>query len=99
MCSKPVSWSYYFSNSLCEYLFKVLKFSSYSGKANSVFGYKIQRPATVQVPEQNQDIKTIHIPKTMTAAPFLQVFHENVLNPCVLILKSDSQVLRGQMSM
>ncbi|XP_051733452.1 protein FAM216A isoform X1 [Ctenopharyngodon idella] len=43
-----------------------------TGKANSVFGYKIQRPATVQVPEQNQDIKTIHIPKTMTAAPFLQ---------------------------
>lgn len=84
MCSKPVSWSYYFTNLLCEYSFK---FSSYPGKTNSVFGYKIQRPATVQVPEQNRDIKTIHIPKTMTAAPFLQVFHENLLNPCVLILK------------
>ncbi|KAK7131308.1 hypothetical protein R3I94_016444 [Phoxinus phoxinus] len=42
-----------------------------TGKTNSVFGHKIQ-PATVQVPEQDRDIKTIHIPKTMTAAPFLQ---------------------------
>lgn len=60
-----------------KYLFKVLKFSPYPGKTNSVFGHKIQ-PATVQDPEQDRDIKTIHIPKTMTAAPFLQVFHENV---------------------
>ncbi|XP_077088941.1 protein FAM216A [Siphateles boraxobius] len=42
-----------------------------TGKTNSVFGHKIQ-PATVQVAEQNRDIKTIHIPNTMTAAPFLQ---------------------------
>uniref|UniRef100_A0A672NBS5 Uncharacterized protein n=1 Tax=Sinocyclocheilus grahami TaxID=75366 RepID=A0A672NBS5_SINGR len=32
----------------------------------------IQRPETVQVPEQDRGIKTIHIPKTITAAPFLQ---------------------------
>uniref|UniRef100_A0A671S4U7 Uncharacterized protein n=1 Tax=Sinocyclocheilus anshuiensis TaxID=1608454 RepID=A0A671S4U7_9TELE len=32
----------------------------------------IQRPATVQVPEQDRGMKTIHIPKTITAAPFLQ---------------------------
>ncbi|XP_050949392.1 protein FAM216A [Labeo rohita] len=43
-----------------------------TGKTNSVFGHKIQRPATVQVPEQDQGIKTILIPKTITAAPFLQ---------------------------
>ncbi|XP_052444428.1 protein FAM216A [Carassius gibelio] len=43
-----------------------------TGKTNSVFGHKIQRPATVQIPEQDRDIKTIHIPKTITAAPFLQ---------------------------
>ncbi|XP_043078115.1 uncharacterized protein LOC122326952 [Puntigrus tetrazona] len=41
-------------------------------KTNSVFGHKTQRPATVQVSEQDQGIKTIHIPKTITAAPFLQ---------------------------
>ncbi|XP_059382142.1 protein FAM216A [Carassius carassius] len=43
-----------------------------TGKTNSVFGHKIQRPATEQVPEQDRGIKTIHIPKTITAAPFLQ---------------------------
>ncbi|XP_016339524.1 protein FAM216A-like [Sinocyclocheilus anshuiensis] len=43
-----------------------------AGKTNSVFGHKIQRPATVQVPEQDRGMKTIHIPKTITAAPFLQ---------------------------
>uniref|UniRef100_A0A8C2H5T8 Protein FAM216A n=1 Tax=Cyprinus carpio TaxID=7962 RepID=A0A8C2H5T8_CYPCA len=43
-----------------------------AGKTNSVFGHKIQGPATVQVPEQDRGIKTIHIPKTITAAPFLQ---------------------------
>ncbi|XP_039543948.1 protein FAM216A [Pimephales promelas] len=42
-----------------------------TGKTNSVFGHKIQ-PAPLQVPEQDRDITTIHIPKTMTAAPFLQ---------------------------
>ncbi|XP_067279587.1 protein FAM216A [Pseudorasbora parva] len=41
-----------------------------NGKTNSIFGHKTQRSATV--PEQERDIKTIHIPKTMTAAPFLQ---------------------------
>lgn len=45
------------------------------------------------MPEQDQDIKTVHIPKTMTAAPFLQVFYENVLNPGPLDL---GQVLRGE---
>uniref|UniRef100_A0A8C2A4C9 Protein FAM216A n=1 Tax=Cyprinus carpio TaxID=7962 RepID=A0A8C2A4C9_CYPCA len=43
-----------------------------AGRTNSVFGHKIQRPATVQVPEQDRGTKTIHIPKTMAAAPFLQ---------------------------
>lgn len=39
-------------------------------QTESVFGHKTQRSATA--PEQDRDIKTIHIPKTMTAAPFLQ---------------------------
>ncbi|NP_001373216.1 protein FAM216A [Danio rerio] len=42
------------------------------GKGNPVFGHKTQRPATAHVPEQDQTTKTIHIQKTMTAAPFLQ---------------------------
>ncbi|XP_026090852.1 protein FAM216A-like [Carassius auratus] len=44
----------------------------HAGKTNSVFGHKIQKPATVQVPEQDRGTKTIHIPKIMAAAPFLQ---------------------------
>uniref|UniRef100_A0A672SVV4 Uncharacterized protein n=1 Tax=Sinocyclocheilus grahami TaxID=75366 RepID=A0A672SVV4_SINGR len=51
---------------------KGLNFSLYPGKTNSVFGHKIQRHATIQVPEQDRGTKTIHIPKTMAAAPFLQ---------------------------
>ncbi|KAF4098701.1 hypothetical protein G5714_020731 [Onychostoma macrolepis] len=51
---------------------KGLNFSLYPGRTNSVFGHKIQRPANVQVSEQDRGIKTIHIPKTITAAPFLQ---------------------------
>lgn len=42
------------------------------GIGNPVFGHKTQRPATAHVPQQDQTTKTIHIPKTMTAAPFLQ---------------------------
>ncbi|XP_051960583.1 uncharacterized protein LOC127627988 [Xyrauchen texanus] len=40
-------------------------------KTNPKFGHGMQK-ATVKVAEQNRDMRTIQIPKTMTAAPFLQ---------------------------
>ncbi|XP_051533611.1 protein FAM216A [Myxocyprinus asiaticus] len=41
-------------------------------KTNPKFGHGMQRAVPVKVAEQNRDMKTIQIPKTMTAAPFLQ---------------------------